>query len=124
MLVNNWGDYGDILLDKVSDKQLVEYIIGKVIHSYVPEAHRPKYKVNWKFMLKGYELSRRNDTIANMKVIGSYPVHDGKGDGVDRSYINVSQGKINLRQIIRDNYPSIQKLKDMDQRSNLAWNRQ
>ena len=31
----------------------------------------------------------------------------------------MSQGKINLRQIIRDNYPSIQKLKDVDQRSNM-----
>ncbi len=74
MLTNNWQDYGDILLDNTSGKQLVEYIMGKDIHLYVPEAYHPKYKVNWKFMLTGYELSRRNDTIANMKVIGSYPV--------------------------------------------------
>ena len=119
VLANDWEKYGDILLDKVSDKQLVEYIIGKDIHMYVPEAYHPKYKVNWKFMLTGYELSRRNDTIASMKVIGSYPAYDGKGDGLDRNSINVSQGKINLRQIIRDNYPSMQRLKDMDQRSNI-----
>ena len=31
----------------------------------------------------------------------------------------MSQGKINLRQIIRDNYPTMQRLKDMDQRSNI-----
>ncbi len=31
VLTNNWQDYGDILLDKVSDKQLVEYIMGKDI---------------------------------------------------------------------------------------------
>jgi hypothetical protein len=35
VLTNNWEDYGDILLDKVSDKQLVEYIMGKDIHLYV-----------------------------------------------------------------------------------------
>ena len=54
-----------------------------------------------------------------MKIIGSYSAYDGKGDGLDRNSINVSQGKINLRQIIRDNYPSMQRLKDMDQRSNI-----
>ncbi len=58
-------------------------------------------------MLTGYESSRRNDTIVNMKVIGSYPIYDGKGDGLDRSSINVSKGKINLRQKVRENYPSI-----------------
>ncbi len=31
----------------------------------------------------------------------------------------MSQGKINLRQIIKDNYPSIQRLKNMEQRSNM-----
>jgi hypothetical protein len=71
---------------------LVGYIMGKDIHMYVPEAYHPKYKVNWKFMLTGYE---------------------GKGDELDRNSINVSQGKINLRQIIRDNYPSMQRLKDI-----------
>ncbi len=102
MLTNNWEEYGDILFDKVSDKQLVEYIMGKDIHMHVPEAYHPKYKVNWKFMLTGYELSRRNDTIASMKVIGSYSAYDGNGDGLDRNSINVSQGKINLRQIIQE----------------------
>jgi hypothetical protein len=117
VLADNWEKYGDMLLDKVSDRQLVEYIMGKDIHMFIPEAYHPKYKVNWKFMLTGYELSRRNDTIANMKVIGSYPAYDGKGDGLDRNSINVSQGKINLRQIIKDNYPSMQRLKDMEQKS-------
>ena len=41
-----------------------------------------------------------------MKVIGSYPTYEGEGDGLDRNYINVPQGKINFRQIIRDNYPN------------------
>jgi len=45
VLVNNWEEYGDMLLVKVSDRQLVEYIIGKDIHMYVPEAYHPKYKV-------------------------------------------------------------------------------
>jgi hypothetical protein len=90
LLANNWEEYEDILLDKVSDRQLVEYIMGKDIHVYVPEAYHPKYKVNLKFMLTGYELSRRNDTIVSMKVIGSYPAYDGKGDGLDRNSINVT----------------------------------
>ncbi len=33
VLTNNWEDYGDIQLDKVSDKQLVEYIMGKDIRT-------------------------------------------------------------------------------------------
>ena len=102
VLTNNWEEYGDILFDKVSDKQLVAYIMGKDLHMYIPDAYHPKYNVNWKFMLTGYELSRRNDTIASMKIIGSYSAYDGKGDGLDRNSINVSQGKINLRQIIQD----------------------
>ena len=91
--------------------------MGKDIHIYVPETYPPKYKVNWKIMLTDYEISRRNDTITSMKVIGSYSGYEGKGDGLDRNYINVLQGKINLRQIIRDNYPSIQRCKDMYRRS-------
>ena len=67
--------------------------MGKDIHMYVPETYHPKYKVNWKFMLTGHEQSRRDDTIASMKVIGSYPTYEGRGDGLDRNYINVSQGK-------------------------------
>jgi hypothetical protein len=102
VLTNNWEEYGDILFDKVSDKQLVEYIMGKDLHIYIPDAYHPKYNVNWKFMLTDYELSRRNDTIASMKIIGSYSAYDGKGDGLDRNSINVSQGKINLRHIIED----------------------
>ena len=53
VLANNWEEYGDILFDKVSDKQLVEYIMGKDIQMYVPEAYHPKYKVNWKFFVDG-----------------------------------------------------------------------
>ena len=49
-----------------------------------------KYKVNWKILLTVYESSRRKDTIVNMKVLGSYPSYEGKGDGLDRNYINVS----------------------------------
>ena len=40
--------------------------MGKDIHIYVPEAFHPKYKVDRKIVMTGYELSRRNDTIANM----------------------------------------------------------
>ena len=43
-------------------------------------------------------------TIASMKIIASYPTYEGKGVGLNRNSINVSQGKFNLRQIIRENY--------------------
>ena len=104
-------------LDKVSDKQLVECIIGNDISMHVPEAYHPKYKVNWKFMLTGYEISRRNDAIASMKVIGSYPDYKGRGDRLGRVSLNVSQGKLNLRKIVKDNYPT--RLKDMIQKSSI-----
>ena len=32
VLADNWEKYGDMILDKVSDRQLVEYIMGKDIH--------------------------------------------------------------------------------------------
>ncbi len=40
---------------------------------YVLEVYHPKYKLNWKFMMTDYEISRRKDTIESMRVIRSYP---------------------------------------------------
>jgi hypothetical protein len=45
VLTKSWEESGDIQLDKASDKQLVEYIMGNDIHMYIPQAYHPKYKV-------------------------------------------------------------------------------
>ena len=62
-------------------------------------------------------MSRRNDSIPSTKIIESYPTYEGKGFGLNRNSINVSQDEFNLRQITFIHQK--RGLRDMSQKSSL-----
>ena len=71
-----------------------------------------KCNVSWKFMIAGYDENRRGHMTATIKQLEAcVEDEDCTNHNGDEMKLSVSDGKFNLRAIIKDNFPSVDKIR-------------
>ena len=114
MLQQEWQGAGEKILSNVTDEQLCEYLIGSLMHFYLPERYYPADKVKWRCIAIDRSCNKKGAVFLHIRLLESIPEYNGKaGLPPFDAKMTVSGGSNNVRNALKANFPSAQTLKDM-----------